>query len=69
MTEPKNKCYNCKHRHVGCHIECADYLEFKAQHEALRKEKQKALLDDVLVVERVREKARLQAMRKKRRGR
>lgn len=68
MSEPKNKCYGCERRYVGCHIECEDYLAFKAQHEAWRKEKAKAMLDDVLTVERVREKARLQAMRKKKRG-
>ena len=66
---PKNSCWKCERRHVGCHITCEDYKNFNDEKERLRKEKQKDMLDDVLVVERVREKARLQAMRKKRRGR
>lgn len=64
----KNKCYNCEHRHVGCHATCEDYKEFKTKQDAMRKESEKVKLKDVLMAERVREKARLQALRKKKRG-
>lgn len=64
----KNKCYNCERRHVGCHVTCEDYKKFKVSQDAIRKESEKAKLKDVLIAERVREKARLQALRKKKRG-
>lgn len=30
-------CLKCKKRHMGCHADCADYLEAKAEHERLMK--------------------------------
>lgn len=29
-----NCCYNCQRRHAGCHGQCADYAEYRAQLEA-----------------------------------
>lgn len=26
-----NCCYNCQRRHAGCHGQCADYAEYRAQ--------------------------------------
>ena len=64
----KNSCWKCERRHVGCHVTCEDYKIFKDDCALLQKARREAMLKDVLVAERVRKKARLQAMRKKRRG-
>lgn len=64
----ENSCWKCERRHVGCHVTCEDYKKFKDDCALLQKARREAMLKDVIVAERVREKARLQAMRKKRRG-
>ena len=25
----KNPCYNCEKRHIGCHVTCDKYIEYK----------------------------------------
>lgn len=29
-------CYKCEKRYIGCHADCADYVEWKTEHESKR---------------------------------
>jgi len=34
---PKNNCYGCTDRHVGCQINCESYIAYAAECERIRK--------------------------------
>jgi hypothetical protein len=37
MPMPKNKCYGCPDRHVGCQVECESYLTYATECERIRR--------------------------------
>lgn len=36
-----SKCYNCQNRHMGCHSDCEDYKQFRAELDEINKQKEK----------------------------
>lgn len=36
-----SKCYNCQNRHIGCHSDCEDYKQFRAELDEINKQKEK----------------------------
>lgn len=60
-----NKCYGCTRRHVGCHITCGDYKEFRERQDKMLKNKALDREADALQMKRTIDKATMHAMKRK----
>jgi len=50
MKNPRNSCYQCKDRHIGCHSNCERYREYRRKWDeakAKRDEERKAAQETI----------------------